>query len=244
MIIRIRSRSETEEEDMMIMTWLALLPAIVLMFFVYQHDKAETEPIGLVCKVFVRGALSAFLAMVLELILGTAFAYLLDPNSLLYSILAVFVGVGMVEEFCKRRVLMKHIWYNPEFNYRFDGIVYGVSSALGFAALENILYVLDTGLGTALVRSVTAVPAHAAFGVLMGYYLGQAKAHEIAGNAYSRGRYLMCSLLIPSIVHGIYDWILMYGSEAMMSGWLVFVIALDVAAIFIVRKASREDYPI
>ncbi len=229
---------------MMLMTWLALLPAIMLMVFVYRHDKAEPEPVGMIGKVFVRGALSAFLAMLLEVGFGTVFAALLDTDSLVYSILAVFVGIAGVEEFVKRRVLMKHVWNNPEFNFRFDGIVYGVSSALGFAALENILYVLDAGMGTALIRAVTAVPAHAAFGVLMGYYIGQAKAYENVGDMASRSRYLACSLIVPSIAHGIYDWILMYGSESMMAGWLIFIIVLDVLAIVIVKKSSREDYPI
>ena len=86
----------------------------------------------------------------------------------------------------------------------YDGIVYAVFISLGFATVENLAYVLSSGFNTALVRSLTAVPAHALFAVAMGYYLGIAK---FAGPQY-RQKYIRLGFIIPIILHGIYDFIL------------------------------------
>ncbi len=95
------------------------------------------------------------------------------------------------------------VWYarrHSAFDEPMDGLVYGVAASLGFATLENVLYVAQGGLGVAMLRAVTSIPAHATFGAIMGYYVGQAH--------FRRGRsraLLLKALLIPTLLHGVYD---------------------------------------
>lgn len=95
---------------------------------------------------------------------------LLPQSSTAYNVLLYFVVVALSEEGFKYLLLKKRTWYSSEFNCQFDGVVYAVFVALGFALWENISYVLMYGLGTAAVRAVTAVPGHACFGVFMGRF--------------------------------------------------------------------------
>ncbi len=97
-------------------------------------------------------------------------------------------------------------WKSRSFNEKFDGIVYAVFVSLGFAAVENILYVIDGGSQVGFIRALTAVPGHALFGIAMGYHLGIARMY-----AEIRRRHLLYALLVPVILHGIYDFILMSG---------------------------------
>ena len=94
------------------------------------------------------------------------------------------------------------IWKNKNFNEKFDGIVYAVFISLGFAAVENIMYVVKHGVPTGIIRAFTAVPAHALFGVCMGYFLGEAK--------FSQNRKgMLLSFIVPVALHGFYDFIIM-----------------------------------
>ena len=109
------------------------------------------------------------------------------------------------EEFVKRFAMKKPTYNNPEFNYTFDGVVYGVAAAMGFAGLENVLYIMDFGFNVAPIRAVTAIPMHAICGVFMGFYYGQMKYAELCGDQPSAKKFWAQSLWIPAILHGIYD---------------------------------------
>ena len=129
----------------------------------------------------------------------------ISDNHILSAGYTAFVVAGLVEESFKFLFFFLYIWKNREFNEMYDGIVYAVFISLGFATVENIAYVLSTGMSTAVIRSVTAVPAHALFAVSMGYYLGIAK---FARPQYRR-RYIARGFAIPVLLHGIYDFILL-----------------------------------
>jgi RsiW-degrading membrane proteinase PrsW (M82 family) len=122
------------------------------------------------------------------------------------------------------------IWRSPSFNEKFDGIVYAVFVSLGFAAVENVMYVMDGGLQTAAIRAVTAVPAHAIFGVTMGYYLGIAHMYEEL-----RKPYLFRALAIPILLHGIYDFILM-----VEIGWLLILFIPYVILLYIIGMRKMK----
>ena len=150
-----------------------LVPPILLLIYVWRLDKIEREPIGLVIRVFFMGAASTFIAMVLESIAINGLELLgLDHMSYAYMIIDNFLAIALIEEFSKRIPISKLVWNNPEFNYRFDAIVYCLASALGFAATENIFYMMAYGTEIALTRMI---PVHAICAVYMGYYLGVAK---------------------------------------------------------------------
>lgn len=132
-----------------------------------------------------------------------------------------FVVAAFTEEAFKFLALYFLIQKSPEFDERFDGIVYAVFIALGFAAIENVMYVYDGGITTGLMRAFTAVPAHALFGVSMGYYFALSKFESESTNAN-----LLKALAVPVILHGIYDFILMSGHPMLLFFFIPFLIYL------------------
>ena len=161
----------------------AVIPAIVLLRFVYKEDRLDKESPGLLLSLVIFGILSTFAAIVTEQIGEAILGILLPQSSTAYNVLLYFVVVALSEEGFKYLLLKKRTWYSSEFNCQFDGVVYAVFVALGFALWENISYVLMYGLGTAAVRAVTAVPGHACFGVFMGAFYGLAKRYDNFGAA-------------------------------------------------------------
>ena len=137
-----------------------------------------------------------------------------------------FAVAGFTEELFKFIALYLLIWRNPNFNEKFDGIVYAVFVSLGFAMVENIMYVLEGGHQVALSRAWTAVPAHAVFGVAMGYYFGIAHMYEEL-----RKPYLRKAFIVPFMLHGVYDFILMAGSPILLSLFLPFLIYLYISGL-------------
>ena len=219
----------------------AVIPAIFLLIQVNKADKLDKEPPALLFALVVRGIISTSLAMFTEEI-GTAILDGLWPEtSFVYRFLMYFVVVGLSEEGFKYLVLKGRTWNTPAFNCQFDGVVYAVSVSLGFALWENISYVAMYGFGTALVRAVTAVPGHACFGVFMGAFYGMAKRYDNYGYPEAAKRCRRLAVVIPMILHGIYDFIA--SSETGSSEWvfLVFVVALFVVTSRMVKKLSRQD---
>lgn len=135
-----------------------------------------------------------------------------------------FVVAGTTEELFKFLALYLLIWKSPHFNEQFDGIVYAVFVSLGFAAVENVMYVMDGGFETAALRAITAVPAHAIFGITMGYFFGIAKRYQELRKVYLRR-----ALWIPILLHGLYDFILMVGIPWLLALFIPYVIYLYIA---------------
>ncbi len=225
----------------------ALVPAAFLMVQVYRLDRIEKEPAGLLLKLVLFGALSGLAAGAIE----GALTRLLDVTlggSMLRLMLENFLAVALVEEACKRWVVLKFAWRHPAFDYRFDAVVYCVFSALGFAALENILYVAEYGFAVAVSRALLSVPGHCFFAVYMGIYLGQAKMAERAMQRYyielpdeSPGQYLRASLLVPTLLHGFWDFSLSVGGWLMTILFYLFVLAFFIDAYRKLRFAAGSD---
>ena len=229
---------------------LALIPVIGLLIFIYFNDKKEKEPIWLLLLLFGVGAASVVSAIVLELIGGLILGAVFPTDSVIKGTLDAMLIVAPAEELGKFIVLRSITWKNKHFNYSYDAIVYAVFVSLGFAALENITYVFGSGVGTAILRMFTAVPGHACFGVFMGFFYSKAKYASLTNKKGACAGFTALAILIPTIVHGIYDGILMGGGssdEAFLSGlslilWIGFVIALFVVSIIFVIRSSRHDF--
>lgn len=225
----------------------ALVPAAFLMVQVYRLDRIEKEPAGLLLKLALFGALSGLAAGAIE----GALTRVLDVTlggGMLRLMLENFLAVALVEEACKRWVVLKFAWRHPAFDYRFDAVVYCVFSALGFAALENILYVAEYGFAVAVSRALLSVPGHCFFAVYMGIYLGQAKMAERAMQRYyielpdeSPGQYLRASLLVPTLLHGFWDFSLSVGGWLMTVLFYLFVLAFFIDAYRKLRFAAGSD---
>ena len=224
-----------------ILTAAAVIPAIVLLVKIYKADKLDKEPLGILIALVFWGAVSTTLAVFTEEV-GTGILDTLWPeDSLLYRVLMYFVVVGLSEEGFKYLLLKRHTWRSADFNCQFDGVVYATAVSLGFALWENIGYVAMYGMGTALVRAVTAVPGHACFGVFMGAFYGMAKRYSNYGCEAQSKRCRHLAVLLPTVLHGFYDFIAT--SESRFSEWvfLLFVIVLFLITSRMVKNLSRED---
>jgi len=202
---------------------LAILPPVLIAYYVYQQDKFEREPKSLIVKSFLFGCISVVPILILELIF----------NENLFSSLFVymFCGVALVEEGMKYFFLKKYLFKNPEFNEPLDGIVYAVMVSLGFATVENIAYVIgaqEQGTFVAVLRMFSAIPLHAACGVIMGYFVGMAKFNKENYNSL-----LLKGVLIATLVHAIYNYFLFLGQGQILSFVALFI------AIYFSKKAIK-----
>lgn len=222
----------------------AVLPASVLLRCVYRADRLEKEPMGLLFKLLLAGVLAALCAGFLEQWLELLLQLLVAPDSRIYTLLLAFLVVAVAEEGVKFFFLKRWTWYHPAFNYRFDGIVYAVFVSLGFAAFENIQYVLHYGLSVALPRALLAIPGHAAFAVYMGLFYGRAKLCEGEGRAAAARANLLWSYLVPVLLHGIYDSCAMSGEPLAVLIFLGFVAVVDWSVYRLLKRESAKDVPV
>ena len=219
----------------------AVLPAVILLVRVERLDRLEKESTGLLLSLVVFGVVSTSVAALGERIGIAVLNRLFAQESVLCDVLLYFGVVAFSEEGAKYVLLKRRTWRSPEFNCQFDGVVYGVFVALGFALWENIGYVAMYGLSTALIRAVTAVPGHACFGVFMGVWYGMAKRREGAGDEEGSKRMRVRALLIPALLHGFYDFVASRESAAGSLVFIVFVILMFVTAYRLVRHVSDND---
>ena len=219
----------------------AIIPAVFLMVKVYKSDKLEKESSRLLWTLVKAGILSSLLALVEERICIYFLNSALDSKSLAYNLILNFVIVAIAEESSKYIFLKKNTWKNPEFNTKYDGMVYAVFVSLGFALWENISYVLSYGFATALVRAVTAIPGHACFGVFMGLFYGLAKRSDIGNNKGSSKAFRICAVIFPALLHGTYDYIASLENQSSGIYFLIFVVILFVCSYILVNHSSKND---
>jgi RsiW-degrading membrane proteinase PrsW (M82 family) len=183
-----------------------IAPGLALLSYFYLKDEYDSEPISFVFRTFLYGALMVFPIMF--------FQHVLETEHLVKSeFLDAFLNTSLLEEFFKWLILFYAVYQYVEFDEPFDGIVYGVAVSLGFATVENIFYLIANGIEHAMTRALLPVSSHALYGVIMGFYLGKAKFSE--GN---KAKWMILSLLLPFILHGFYDFILIS-----QENWLVII---------------------
>ena len=190
----------------------ALTPVAVLLWYIYRKDKVQPEPTKWLLKAFRFGVLSTFLSFVFSVPAGYLLGMELNANT--YSSVSeafadAFVLAAIPEELAKLIMLWLLLRKNQYFDERFDSIVYAVCIGMGFAGIENVMYLIGgiengTWIGTGIVRALFAVPAHFLYAVLMGYY------YSIYHFGIDRSTKIKAMILAaPVIAHGIYDGILM-----------------------------------
>jgi RsiW-degrading membrane proteinase PrsW (M82 family) len=217
----------------MLLLFVSLFPIIVILFYVYSKDKFQKEPILLLLYAFLLGAFIVIPILVVETSFATRFV---GTNWFDTAFINAFLIAALSEEFFKFVVLYYFLWKKKEFNQKYDGIIYAVFISMGFASIENLMYGFQDGMSTALARVITAVPAHALFAISMGYYFGLAKF-----NKPKRNKFFLLSLLIPIILHGIYDFLLMTGKEVFLYIFFIFLIGMYVYGFKKVRSISQKS---
>ncbi|MCR5704264.1 MAG: PrsW family intramembrane metalloprotease [Eubacterium sp.] len=220
---------------------LAVLPALILFFYVYKLDKIEKEDSKLLIKLFLLGAATIISAIVLELIGMALLSMFFEKGETAYIFIANFLVVAVAEEGGKYLVLKKNTWNHEEFNYSFDAVLYAITVSLGFATIENVMYVLDGGVGVAILRALTSVPGHAIFGLFMGNYYGLAKRCEQQGYEDGMRKNLRKALGVPVLLHGFYDFCLEMNSGWFLGTFLVFELGLTILSVKKVKKMSKQD---
>lgn len=217
-----------------------VMPSLLLLWYFHSRD-AYPEPASVVWRTFGLGVLSAIPVLMFALPMGELLEGITDP--FLAGLYEAFVLASIPEEVCKLAVILWYARRHSAFDEPMDGLVYGVAASLGFATLENVLYVAQGGLGVAMLRAVTSIPGHATFGAIMGYYVGQAH--------FSHGRtrpLLLKALLIPILLHGVYDAPLMIaprveGTAETIGGALLllvpFVLIISVVAALRMSRGLR-----
>lgn len=249
----------------------ALTPAIALCIYVFKKDRVEKEPIGLLLWLAALGAgicyPAAKLEQVMEFVIDAVFApfateadgtlYLGDFLYKVYNFCTNFFGIALVEEGLKFLVLVLATRNNENFNSLFDGVIYAVFVSLGFAALENVMYVLEYGWATAAARAIFAVPGHMFDAVLMGY--GYSYWHMVRSAArveknliaadviaedtdrFCPSKFLVWSLIVPVLAHGLYDYCCTSDSSLSTAVLYVFVAFLYFHCFGKIRKMSKLD---
>lgn len=225
----------------MILIASAVIPAAALMHYVYNRDRLEKESRSLLMSLVINGVLATAIAAFAEQIGQGILGLFFQEETTLYRFLLFFLVVGGAEEGSKYWLLKRRTWNLGEFNCYYDAIVYAVFISLGFALWENISYVARFGLGTAMVRAVTAVPGHASFGVFMGAMYGRAKAHSLAGDEQQSLLYQRLALLIPVLLHGFYDFAATSQESHIAWFFTPFIIALFILSIRIIKTGSEGD---
>lgn len=230
--------------NIMLLVVLAVLPPLVLLIITYILDRKEKEPLELLVGLFFMGVLAIVPALVLEIIGSVVLKFLQLEDTLTGYFLDAFIIVAIAEEGSKFFLMWLLSWKRKAFNYRFDGIVYAVYTSLGFACAENIEYVIQSGVGTAVSRAFTAVPLHCCCGVIMGIFYGYARGCAYANNSKGVKMNIIKALVIPVVIHGFYDFCCFVQSGTLLVAWAIFTLTLFVVTICRVISYSKSDHPI
>lgn len=219
----------------------AVAPAVFLLRYIYNKDRVEKEPLPLLLMLLLLGVAAALVSIVLESVGTWALDIFVDSGSKVYVILLAFLVVAAVEEGTKLFFLRLRTWRDPNFNFTFDGVVYAVFVSLGFAAFENVKYVMGYGLSVAVPRALLSIPGHMGFAVFMGIYYGRAKLCERAGDYAGAKRSIRTGYLIAVLLHGFYDSCAMIGNTLSTLLFLVFVVIMYIIVIRTIKREAGND---
>ncbi|MEM4250950.1 MAG: PrsW family glutamic-type intramembrane protease [Candidatus Bathyarchaeia archaeon] len=210
---------------------MAVAPGLFFLWFFWVRDKYEREPARLILSTFLLGALTIIPTLILETVGGLVIQAPIEGSSVIQTLLYYFVVIAFVEETMKYLAVRVKAYRSKEFNEVMDGIVYSSAAALGFATVENILYVLPRGLGVGVLRAVLSVPGHALDSGMFGYFLGLAKVRERGGTGL-----VWAGLMVATFFHGLWDSILSLGGDLLLvlliyaSQWVVVALMMRSAA--------------
>ncbi|GAA5415390.1 protease PrsW [Paraliobacillus ryukyuensis] len=205
-----------------------IAPALALMTFFYLKDRFNSEPLLPIVRSFINGALLVFPIMFVQ------YAFVAE-NVAQDPLISSFLLTGLMEEFFKWFIFIFTVYKFADFDTPYDGIIYGVAISLGFATVENILYLFAHGIEYAFSRAVFPVSSHALFGVIMGYYLGKAKFKTTQPK-----RTMSIGLVLPFLLHGTYDYILQTSERNWIFILIPFMVILWLNAIKKVKQANQS----
>ncbi len=217
---------------MLLVIITALIPAVILGWWIYKKDSAQPEPPQMLAKAFLYGVGSTFVTLVITSFMSMMGVMVYELGSFAGAVSTALFAAALPEEIAKLLMLWLFLRKNPFYDEYFDGIVYAACVGLGFAGTENILYLLQSEdwLGTGIVRGMTAVPAHFAIACAMGYFYSKRHFGD-------RSRFTACCVLaVPVLIHWVYDALAF--SEGIFPALSVVINVLFVLLIWIVYKRT------
>ena len=221
---------------------IAVLPALILLGFIYMRDRKEKPPVKLMVLLLALGAGTIIPALIAEFI-GQLIVTQTDTDHQTMLLVLCFLVIGIVEELGKYLVTVCTTWKSREFQHSYDGVIYMVCASLGFAILENILYVASGGIGTGILRAFTAIPLHCTVGVIMGALYAKGREAAYAGDRAGMIGFMAWAYIVPVFIHGLYDYLVMAASYGYISEAWVFLIlgVMYVLSIFLIFYCSAHD---
>ena len=221
---------------------IAVLPALILLGFIYMRDRKEKTPVKLMVLLLALGAGTIIPAVIAEFI-GQLIVAQTDTDHQTMLMVLCFLVIGIVEELGKYLVTVCTTWKSREFQHSYDGVIYMVCASLGFAILENILYVASGGIGTGILRAFTAIPLHCTVGVIMGALYAKGREAAYAGDRAGMVGFMAWAYIVPVFIHGLYDYLVMAASYGYISEAWVFLIlgVMYVLSIFLIFYCSAHD---
>lgn len=224
-------------------TVMGALPAIGLLIFIFRMDRKEKEPAGMLISLFFIGVGITAPAVFFENLVTLPFHFEEQKISsgFLFASVEAFLCAALVEEALKYFGAYIRSWRSKNFNCTFDAIVYCVFVSLGFALIENVLYVVQNGFMTGILRALTSVPGHMAFAVFMGYFMGQARKAANEGRTGARVRNMIFSFVVPYAIHGVYDFLLFAGNTVCQIIWFIALIPMFIFSFRLIVISSKQD---
>lgn len=224
---------------------VAALPALLLLGFIYYRDRKEKPPVKLMILLLATGAATTVPAAIVEFI-GQAFVMGDSDDLGLRLLIFCFFVIAIAEELGKYLVTICITWKSKEMQHSYDGVIYAVCSSLGFAILENVLYVYQGGLLTGIMRAFTAIPLHCTVGVVMGALYAKAREEAYAGDRGGMIGYMAWAYLVPVCIHGAYDYAIMAASYGLIAeGWIyVILIGAYIISVVLILVCSNHDHRI
>jgi len=211
----------------------SLLVAFLWLRWFRKKDKYEKEPERLIYLAFFAGALATIPSVLLE-----SFLRLRDQAStiILWDLFLSFLWVGIVEEFFKYLAVRLTVYRSKQFNEVMDGMIYMVSAALGFAATENVGYMLGFGYPVGFLRAILSYLAHVSFSAILGFYMGRAKIE-------GRKNLVLIGFILAVPLHWLYNSFLVLGTVKssgglLLLGFMVWASGL-ILTLVLVKKAQN-----
>ena len=254
------------------MSVVATIPAIILAIFVYINDRKEKEPLTLLALLFAVGGVAYVPVYFLEKsvcgLIDKAFSqyaigsvggivgYTEQWAEYAHGMLIVLVGVALIEELIKWLVTFLITFRNKNFNCLYDGIVYSTFVALGFAMAENLIYAWQGGWDLLLKKTLTTLPAHLLFAVIMGYFYAMWKARKTAATVekhYAKKgiitirkpvctwNWFLAMVGIPVLHHAVYGFAGYFGTDLFNVIFYVLNAVMFTACIILVVRLSKKD---
>lgn len=224
----------------MLLLALSIAPGIAISLYVFLKDRFNREPRLKLTICFILGCLSVLPALAFQLLATKPMEEIMGEG-IAYTAVFAYIIVALSEETSKFIMLRYYAFPKKAFDEPFDGIVYSVMVGMGFATVENIGYVMQHGMGTAIMRMFLSVPAHATFAILMGYFVGKAKFYP-----EKKLMYLVLGLFWATFFHGTFDFLLFLQNNTelkkFVSEGLLFLGAVSsfAVAVFFSKRAIRE----